>query len=244
MAKSKWILWLVLVYGFSALCYLPGLLELWDVEVPPALSYLRNGFVLIPAIVSFSFLLYSHSLKAYFVGSFKVVSRKELLVCLGMVFLGVCCTAGYSLITGKELFVETYSSAFSFLTSSCYLLVTALMEEMAWRGFFLQRLAEGGRERRSLLIAGITWAFWHVPMWTAHELPWLQQVQLFAWAVLVALVLGMLYLRYRNIFSVALCHMLFNVCFLAPVAYNVSVLAIVLVCCLAFKRIYSKEEEL
>ncbi len=106
MAKSKWILWLVLVYGFSALCYLPGLLELWDVEVPPALSYLRNGFVLIPAIVSFSFLLYSHSLKAYFVG------------------------------------------------------------------------------------------------------------------------------------------MLFNVCFLAPVAYNVSVLAIVLVCCLAFKRIYSKEEEL
>lgn len=73
-------------------------------------------------------------------------------------------------------------------------------------------------------------------MWTAHGLPGLQQIQLLLWAVLVSVVLGTLYLRYRGVFSLALCHMLFNVCFLAPAWYNASILLCVLAVCGCIRR--------
>lgn len=240
MKGRKLVLWLVFVYLFSSLCYLPKLLERSGAAVPQVLTGFANGFVLVPTAVTVLFLIHTRGLKAYGKESFKVISRKEMAVCLAAALVGVCCAGAYSFAKGKNLFSETFPSVLSLLANVCYLFLTALAEEIAWRGYFLRRLAEGRKESGALLIGGSAWAFWHIPMWTAHGLPVSQQVQLLLWAVLVSLVLGLLYFRYRNVLSTALCHMLFNVCFLAPAIYNAAALAAVLGCCFIFRRVYKK----
>lgn len=238
--KEKLALWLVLVYLFSSLCYLPKLLERSGAMVPQVLIGFANGFVLVPAAVTVFFLIRTRSLKSYGKESFKGISRKEMAVCLAAALVGVCCAGAYSFAKGRNLFAETFPSVLSFLASASYLSLTALAEEIAWRGYFLRRLGEGRKESRVLLTGGLAWAFWHIPMWTAHGLPISQQVQLLLWAVLVSLVLGLLYFQCRNVLSTALCHMLFNVCFLAPAIYNVAALAVALGCCFIFRRVYKK----
>lgn len=228
---AETVLWLVLVYVFSGLCYLPAILKRNGAAVPQGLTGLGNGFVLVPAVVTVFFLIHARGLKAYGKESFKGISRKEMAVCLAAALAGVCCAGVYSFAKGRNLFAETFPSVLSFLASACYLFLTALAEEIAWRGFFLRRLAKEGKGLASLLPAGTAWAFWHIPMWTAHGLPVSQQVQLLLWAVLVSIVLGGLFLRCQNVFSTALCHMLFNVCFLAPVWINCLVLFCVLAVC-------------
>ncbi len=228
---AETVLWLALVYVFSGLCYLPVILKRNGAAVPQGLTGLGNGFVLVPAVVTVFFLIHARRLKAYGKESFKGISRKEMAVCLTAALAGICCVGVYSLAKGRNLFAETFPSVLSLLASACYLFLTALAEEIAWRGFFLQRLAEGGKGLVSLLLAGTAWAFWHIPMWTAHGLPVSQQVQLLLWAVLVSVVLGALFLRFQNVLSTTLCHMLFNVCFLAPVWINCLVLFCILVIC-------------
>lgn len=158
-AKGKAALWLALVYGLSTLCYLPQLLERRGVSVPHGLSSLGNGFVFVPAAVTFLFLLYDRGLKAHVTENFRAVSRRELLLCAGVALIGLCGTGGYSLATGGGLFREAYPSVFSLIVGCCYLFATACLEEVAWRAFFLQRLAENGKMLPSLLVGGIAWAF-------------------------------------------------------------------------------------
>lgn len=58
-------------------------------------------------------------------------------------------------------------------------------------------------------------------MWLIrNSLPILDILYLSIWTMLISIILGVLYYVYENIFSVALLHMIFNVCFLAPVKNN------------------------
>ena len=98
-----------------------------------------------------------------------------------------------------------------------YLFATALIEEIPWRGFLYNRLVAGRKSIGVAIFVGVIWAIWHIPMWLirnsltiAEMIPW------FIWAVLISVVLGMGYSMFRNILSVSLMHMIFNVCFLAP----------------------------
>lgn len=42
-------------------------------------------------------------------------------------------------------------------------MITALGEEIGWRGFFVTRLVDAG-VRRPLLVSGLVWGAWHVPL--------------------------------------------------------------------------------
>ena len=44
------------------------------------------------------------------------------------------------------------------------------------------------------------------------------------WTILISLILGILFYRYKNILIVSISHMIFNTCFIAPVKYNVILL--------------------
>lgn len=220
-ANRKPALWLGLVYSLSFLCYLPRLLEMGGTAVPKALAGLSGGFILVPALTTMGFLLPARRVKAHFLENCRAVSLKEAAVCLGTALLGASAGLIYSCAAGADLFSETYGSAAGFGGSCLYLYATAFAEEFSWRAFFLKALAAKGWKAPALLLAGFAWAFWHIPMWTAHGLPALQQAQLFIWAVLVSVVLGGLCLRGAGLFTLSLCHMLFNVCFLAPAWCNV-----------------------
>lgn len=236
-AKAKTALWLALVISISAACYLPRLLERGGAAVPGALTGLAGFFVLVPALVTLGFLLPAGKVKAHFLENCGAISLQEGAACLGTAALGAFVALAYSLATGASLFQDAYGSIAGFAASCAYLYATAFIEELAWRAFFLKRLAAGGKKAGPLLLAGLAWAFWHIPMWTIRNgLGVGEVIPLLVWAVLVALVLGGLYLRYQNLFSTALCHMLFNVCFLAPVWCNI----LALLAALALLRLYPR----
>ncbi len=221
LKKGKMAIWIFAVYMFSFLCYAPLLAKRLGAGPPEALSYLRYGFVLVPALVSLVFLLREGGGKAYAADSFKVVSLKEIVFCAAVALAGVSVTWVYSYWRRVDLFGCTYPSFVSLAAGCTYLYVTALVEEAAWRGFFLKRMAVGGKRIKASLFVGVVWAVWHIPMWSLRNSLGLREIiPLFLWTILLSLVLGMFYCTFENLFSVSLLHMLFNVCFLAPAGYN------------------------
>ena len=219
--RKKIALWLLAVYALSFICYLPMLLRQNGAAVPDALLYLKYLFVLIPALLSAVFLLREHSLKACWLTHFKKLSAKELFLLAAAVLAGILTTCGYSLCRSAGLFVSAYPSILSVAAAGGYLFLTALAEELAWRGFLLDRVACGRRSGPSALLVGVLWGVWHIPMWTVRNaLRPAEILPLLLWAVLLALVLGMTWFRFGNLLSVALLHASCNVCFLAPAGWN------------------------
>ena len=139
--------------------------------------------------------------------------------------VGIFDTYCYSFIAKTGVFKNTYPTVMSLLASCVYLLITAFVEEIAWRGFLLERLLF--KNIQSVLFAGVVWAVWHMPMWIIrNSLSLGQTVCLCIWTLLVSVVLGMTYYQCRNILLIAIMHAAFNICYLAPIQYNIVVLAI------------------
>lgn len=245
MAGSKKIaLWLLAVYALSFICYLPMLLRQNGATVPDALLYLKYLFVLIPALVSAVFLLREHSLKACWLTHVKKLSVKELFLLAAAVLAGVLTTCGYSLCRNTGLFASAYPSVLSFAAAGGYLCLTALAEELAWRGFLLDRVACGRRSAPSALLVGVLWGVWHIPMWTVRNaLGPAEILPLLLWAVLLALVLGMTWFRFGNLLSVALLHASCNVCFLAPAEWNNLVLLGIILLCYIIEKYKKNSKE-
>ena len=224
--KAKTVLWILAVYIFSFVCYVPMMLKQLGIRIPDVLLYLKYCFVLVPALISVIVSIHEHNLKTYFTHNLKKISLKELIICIVIALLGVLITYCYSFVKRIDLFGNAYSSIFSLVIGVAYLFATALVEEIAWRGFLFKRIADGGKrgslQVRAAAFVGIIWAIWHIPMWLIrNSLSLAEMLPLFIWAVLISIVLGMLYCRFRNIFSVSLLHMIFNICFLAPTGYNI-----------------------
>jgi len=238
--KGKAAIWIFAVYIFSFLCYAPLLAKRMGAEPPEALSCLRYGFVLVPALVSLIFLLGEGGGKAYVTDSFKAVSLKEVLFCGIAALAGVLTTWAYSYLRHTDLFGSAYPSFVSLVAGCAYLYITVLAEEAAWRGFFLKRMASGGKRISASLFVGVVWAVWHIPMWSLRNSLGLGEIApLFLWTVLLSLVLGIFYCTFENLFSVFLLHMLFNVCFLAPAGYN----SVIVFCGIVIGFLYRKHKE-
>ena len=167
--KRKAALWLVLVYVFSISLYLPRLLELGGMAVPRVLAGLAGAFVLVPPLATLGFLLPAGKAKSHILENCRAFSRQEAVACLGIAVLGCLVSLAYALATGAHLFRDSYGSIGGLAASCVYLYATAFAEELAWRAFFLKSLAAGGKKAGSLLLAGLAWAFWHIPMWVARN---------------------------------------------------------------------------
>lgn len=157
-------------------------------------------------------------------------------ICMAAGIFGSYC---YSFIAQTDVYKNTYLSVTSLLISCIYLLITAFVEEIAWRGFLLERLPF--QEINSTLFVGIVWAVWHMPMWIIRNSLGIEQIGcLCIWTLLVSAVLGLTYYRCRNILLIAIMHATFNVCYLAPTLYNIAVLTIAIsVRALLYKKLDS-----
>ena len=142
----------------------------------------------------------------------------------------------YSFIVKTDVFKNIYLTEISLLSSCIYLLITAFIEEIAWRGFLLERLPF--KKVQSVLFAGVVWAVWHIPMWIIRNSLGMEQIVcLCIWTLLVSVVLGITYYQCRNILLIAIMHATFNICYLAPIQYNIVVLAtIIFVGTLLYKK--------
>ena len=178
-----------------------------------------------------------HSLKTYFTCNFKKLSLKEIIVCIVFALIGILITYCYSFAAVTNLFGNAYSSALSLAVNCVYLLAAALIEEMGWRGFLFRRISDEGNSAAAAVLVGVIRAIWHLPMWLIRNSLGVSEIMpLFIWTILVAVVLGILYHTFRNILSTALLHMIFNVCFLAPMIYNCIIIFLIIFVCLVFGK--------
>ena len=240
--KLKITLWVSAVYVLSFICYVPALLEQNGIIIPNIVLYLKYLYVCIPAIVTIFLLICEQNVKVLFFHmlSGKITVKYILIwaICLGVGIMSSYC---YSFIVGADVFKSIYLTVTSLVSSCIYLLITAIVEEIAWRGFLLERLSFEKRIS-SVIFVGVVWAVWHMPMWIIRNSLGIEQIVcLCIWTLLVSVVLGMTYYRCRNILLIAILHATFNICYLAPMQYNIVALAIVIsVGTLFYKKLEKK----
>ncbi|MCX4347569.1 MAG: type II CAAX endopeptidase family protein [Lachnospiraceae bacterium] len=240
--KLKITLWISVVYVLSFICYVPTLLEQNGFIVPNILLYLKYLYVCIPAIVTIFLLICEQKVRVYFAQMLSgKIAIKYILVWAICIAVGILSSYCYSFIAGINIFKNTYLTVTSLIMSSVYLLITALVEEIAWRGFLLERLPFQ-KKINSVIFVGVVWAVWHMPMWIIRNSLGIEQIIcLCVWTLLVSVVLGITYCRCRNIMLIAVLHATFNICYLAPMQYNIVVLAILIfVSILLYKKLEKK----
>ena len=225
--KLNLTLWVSVVYVLSFICYVPTLLEQNGIIIPNILLYVKYLYVCIPSIAAVFLLICEQNVKVYFLQMFSgKITAKHILIWAVCMAAGIFCSYCYSLITGVN--VNIYLSSASLLVNCIYLLITALVEEIAWRGFLLER-SPFKKKIISVIFVGAVWAVWHMPMWIIrNSLGFGQIIWLCIWTVIVSVGLGMTYYQCRNILLTTMIHAAFNICYLAPMQYNVVILAIVI----------------
>ena len=149
--KIRIALWIFIVYVFSFLCYTPMMLKKLGIEFPNMLTYLKYFFVIMPALVSIIFILCEQNLKKFLIGNFKKVSLKELFICMIIALVGIVTTFFYSFFGKIDLFTD---SMVVFLINCVYLFITALIEEIAWRGFLLRNLFTKNKKINVIIFVG------------------------------------------------------------------------------------------
>lgn len=222
-------LWTVSVWTLSFVCYLPMLLGKNGIGVPPILNAAKYLFVIVPLVISIIFSSAHGEFKRWIADLFaEKIKKKSIVFCAATGAAGLMFSFAYSLIAGeRDLFVKNYPTFFSVIAGSVYLFATAMLEESAWRGYLLNSLSESIGTPFALIYSGIAWAVWHIPMWTIRNSLSVGETALyFIWTVLLSFVLGKFFLAYKNVIAAALLHMLFNICFIAPVQYNVGLLSL------------------
>lgn len=173
-------------------------------------------------------LICEQNIKVYFTRMFSgKITIKYIFIGVILLFAGIFDSYCYSFIVKTDVFKNTYLTVISLLTSCIYLLITAFVEEIAWRGFLLERLSF--KKINCVLFVGAVWAVWHIPMWVIRNSLGMEQIVcLCIWTLLVSVVLGRTYYQCRNILLIAIMHAIFNICYLAPIQYNIVVLAIII----------------
>lgn len=227
---ARTVLWIISVWTLSFVCYLPMLLIKNGIGVPPILNAAKYLFVIVPLVVSVIFSAAHGKFKRWIADLFaEKVKIKSIAFCAVTGAAGLMFSFAYSLIAGEcDLFAKNYPTFFSVIAGSVYLFVTAMLEECAWRGYLLNTLSESKGTPAALIYTGIAWAVWHIPMWTIRNSLGVGETALyFIWTVLLSFVFGKFFLAYKNVIAAALLHMLFNICFIAPVQYNVGLLSLV-----------------
>lgn len=230
MNKLNISLWILVVYFLSFICYLPLLLERRGLSAAADFLFLRYFFVCIPAVAAAFLLIFERNLKTFAVRMFsQKITIKQLFMWVLFLAAGILTSGCYSLITGLNIFQNTYPSIASLFAGFVYLFITGLVEEVAWRGFLLERISSPKKNLYHIIFVGIIWTIWHMPMWIIRNSLGFEEITyLCIWTLLVSIILGTAYYQCKNILFIALLHATFNTSYIAPVPYNTIILAIII----------------
>ena len=144
-----------------------------------------------PFFVSILFMLRHRYLKKWFRALFvEKVKLQAIFSCIILGSIGLCFSIIYCLFVGeKDLFISSYPSILAVVFNCSYLFVTALLEEMAWRGFLLNKLAAAKGKKFALVYVGIIWVIWHIPMWAVRNSLEIREILMYAiWTILISLI--------------------------------------------------------
>ena len=231
------LLWTALVLILSCLCYLPMLLEQKGIHISRVGLGLRYLFVTIPALVSIFFNLKHKRIKNWFYTLFsEKATLQAIFSCILLGSIGVSFSIIYGLIVGEEdLLTSSHPAILSVVINCSYLFLTAMIEEIAWRGFLLNKISAEKGKKFALVYVGVAWAIWHIPMWAIRNSLKFKEISIyFIWTILISFILGMLFFKYKSILIISLSHMIFNTCFITPVKYNCILLGCILILSIFF----------
>lgn len=237
------ICWIILVLLLSFLCYIPMLLQKHGIYISRTIINIKYLFVILPYLITIVFEIHDKNLKKWLVKLFNFSNITFVIIISGAIaIIGLSSSIIYSLIGNRpSLFIDSYPEISSVIGACIYLFVMALFEEMAWRGYLLNKLLKENHKFKSLVCVGMVWGLWHIPMWVVRNSLEIEEIIYFLiWTFLVSVVLGVLYIRWKNIWGNAFLHMIFNVSFIAPIKYNIFVLAITIA---VMYLVYSRNTE-
>ncbi len=151
--NTEVLLWTAFVLILSYLCYLPMFLEKKSIHIPQVLLSSKYLFIIVPFLVSIFSMLKHGYLKKWFKALFlEKIKLQAIFSCIILGSIGLCFSIIYCLVVGdKDLFVSSYPSILAVVFNCSYLFATALLEEMAWRGFLLNKLATAKGDRKSVV---------------------------------------------------------------------------------------------
>lgn len=224
---------IIFVWIISAMCYIPLYFEQLGYAVPNLLLQMKYLFVAVPIIIALICVKRETDIKKWFSGLFAQKIGIEPLVLCGVIgFCGILCTS----ILNKQAW-DGISSLFSIL----YLFCMATLEEIAWRGLYLESTLQKRTERIAVLIVSLEWAVWHIPMWAIRNSLSVKEIAFWLiYTVLVGSILCKSMIRYKNILVPIILHTIFNVCFLIPIKINVVVVLCVWIGDFIFEKIKGK----
>ena len=229
--NTEVLLWIALVLVLSYLCYLPMFLEKKGIHISQMLLNSKYLFITVPFLVSIFFKLKHKYLKKWLCTLFaEKVKLQSISSCIILASIGLSFSIIYCLaVDEKNLFTNSYPSVLAAVFNCSYLFITALLEEIAWRGFLLDKLTTAKGKGSALGYVGIIWVIWHIPMWAIRNSLGFNEILIYSiWTILISLILGILFYRYKSILIVSLSHTIFNICFITPIKYNVILLASIL----------------
>lgn len=223
-------MWIILVWIISTICYLPLYFEKSGYAVPNALIQMKYLFVIIPIVFALICVKSRTSIMKWLGGLFvQKVGIEPFVLCGAIAFCGILCT---------NIFVKEAWTGISLLFGTLYLLCMAALEEIAWRGFYLESLMQKRTEGIAVLIVSLEWAVWHIPMWMIRNSVGLYEIVFWLlYTVLVGNILGKCMTRYKNILIPIILHTIFNVCFLMQIKIGVIVVLFLWVTVLIFEKI-------
>lgn len=80
-------------------------------------------------------------------------------------------------------------------------------EEYGWRGFLQEKMQRKFGRRAGVLLLGITWELWHMPIWfSVYHVDGLGIALRLLSTVSLAIVIGYAYMKANNVWVCALMH--------------------------------------
>jgi len=131
---------------------------------------------------------------------------------LGVVeFTPPAADAGLESPVTKWIINSTIGAAFGMVIAS----VLALGEELGWRGYLITRMVEG-KLPFALLLAGLVWSVWHVPLilwgdYATSVQPWVSALQFVGTVTVAAVFFGWLRLASGSIWPPVIAHAAHNI---------------------------------
>lgn len=84
-------------------------------------------------------------------------------------------------------------------------------EEYGWRGFLQEKMQQKFGKRMGVILLGLIWELWHMPLWfTEYNLTWSEVLLRVLTTPSLAVFLGYVYMKTKNVWTCAFLHFLFN----------------------------------
>lgn len=129
--------------------------------------------LIVPAVMAFLFVQKSGSkeLKQDYkekILSFFRINLKNVIFAIIIFALAIFISIGISLLFGESTqqfgFVEGFSFSIGGVPTLIILVITALFEELGWRGYAEDSIAQYHSWFMESIIFGVLWAAWHIPL--------------------------------------------------------------------------------